>query len=99
MGGWVHLIIIIRARVEDGDNGDDGVNGGMGKGLRDGNRGAGLLLDGDFYRTGETRLQGRGKGVTWRGKRRERERKGKGKEERKKKRNEKKLFGEKDKYE
>ena len=44
---------------------------------------------GDFYRTGETRLQGRGKGVTWRGKRRERERKGKGKEEREKKGNEK----------
>ncbi|MBQ6799781.1 MAG: hypothetical protein IJP08_01565, partial [Bacteroidaceae bacterium] len=70
-----------------------------GKGIRDGKRGAGLLPDGGFYRTGETGLQGRGKGVTWRGKRRERERKGKGKEEREKKRNEKKLFGEKDKYE
>ena len=47
----------------------------MGMGLRDGNRGAGLLLGGDFYRTGETRLQGRGKGVTWRG-----EKKGEGEE-------------------
>ena len=50
-----------------------------------GNAGRGLLPDGGFYRTGETRLQGRGKGVTWQEKRRERERKGKGKEEREKK--------------
>ena len=33
----------------------------------------GLLPDGGLYRTGETRLQGRGKGVTWRGKRENRE--------------------------
>lgn len=45
----------------------------MGMGLRDENRGGGTLLDGGFYRTGETRLQGRGKGVTWRGKREKRE--------------------------
>lgn len=31
------------------------------------------IAERDFYRTGETRLQGKGKGVTWRGKREKRE--------------------------
>ncbi|MBQ4525695.1 MAG: hypothetical protein IJA00_06455 [Bacteroidaceae bacterium] len=68
---------IIRARMRSGEDGRDGVNGGMGKGLRDGNRGAGLLLDGGNTFTRE----------------------GKGEKGEREKRNEKKLFGEKDKYE
>lgn len=71
---------IIRARVRDGEDGIDGVKRGglMGKGLRDGNRGAGLLLDGGFYWTGERRLQGRGKRVTREGKRKREGQEGKG---------------------
>ena len=51
---------IIRARVKDGVGGIDGGNGGIDR------KGTprGESRGGDFYWTGETRLQGRGKGVT-----------------------------------
>lgn len=55
---------IIRARMRMGRMGLMGLMGGIdGKGNpRWKSRGAGILPDGEFYRTGETRLQGRGKG-------------------------------------